>query len=137
MRSFCFSNSRMILATAGRFMRRFMAPMALVAPAIASPIACVDLSVCGRTGQGKGGRGGLAGVASDGIAAVGAGQVVGSWGDIGKTVLGSASAASDLPRTHRYPQRHRLQLALELEELVDGVAVAHQRLGHHLDRVLL
>lgn len=28
MRSFCFSNSRMILATAGRFMRRFMAPMA-------------------------------------------------------------------------------------------------------------
>ena len=38
--------------------------------------------------------------------------------------------------SHRYPQRHRLQLRLELEELVDGVAVAHQALGHHLDRVL-
>ena len=37
---------------------------------------------------------------------------------------------------HRYPQRHRLQLALELEQLVDGVAVAHQALGHHLDRLL-
>lgn len=37
---------------------------------------------------------------------------------------------------HRYPQRHRLQLRLELEELVDGVAVAHQALGHHLDSFL-
>ena len=55
MRSFCFSNSRMILATAGRFMRRFIWPIALVAPAIASPMACVDLSVCRRAAGGGSG----------------------------------------------------------------------------------
>ena len=37
-------------------MRRFMAPMAFVAPAIASPIACVDLRVCGRGGRVAAGR---------------------------------------------------------------------------------
>ena len=37
---------------------------------------------------------------------------------------------------HLYPQRHALQLRLERVQLGDGVAVADQRLGHHLDRVL-
>ena len=48
MRSFCTSNSRMIFCSAGRFIWRFMAPIARVAPFIASLIACVLFSVCGR-----------------------------------------------------------------------------------------
>jgi hypothetical protein len=53
MRSFCFSNSRMIFDRAGRFICLFMAAMALVAPRMASAMACVDLSVYGADGHTK------------------------------------------------------------------------------------
>lgn len=44
--SFWRSNSRMILVRAGKFICLFIAPMALVAPLIASAMAWVDFSVC-------------------------------------------------------------------------------------------
>lgn len=182
MRSFCFSNSRMILATAGRFMRRFIAAMALVAPAMASPMAWVDLSVCGweespwagdredwRSQPSEGAKGvhpmkSCQGSTSDDelhavpncVAQASANRRILQWSPprpLPASRQACRGAAAPLPHgaalcrtaplpatarlcAHRYPQRHCLQLALELEELVHSVAVAHQALGHHLDRIL-